>query len=266
MPVARVTAPACPTLLHPLMSEIIVPRGWRERVETIAGSRRDAIVIVTLVAIVSMGGLLLWSRGGDQIAPPARSSGSEEVALDDVAQAPAAPSEAQGVAVGSETGGTVPGVILVHVSGAVRRPGLYELGAGARVADAIDTAGGPHRKADLSLLNLAQPLSDGTKLDVPRRGNGIPGALGTPAGESAVPPTPPPSGAVPGAASPSALIPLNSADQVALETIPGVGPVTAAAILEYREQVGGFSSIEQLLEVSGIGPATLEEIRPYVTI
>jgi competence protein ComEA len=138
------------------------------------------------------------------------------------------------------------------VAGAVRRPGLYKVASDARVADAVRAAGGPTPRADLDALNLAEPLVDGTKIDVLQRGEVAPPGAGV---------TPAPEGA-----APAALIPLNSADQAALESIPEVGPVTALAILEYRTEIGGFSSIDQLLEVSGIGPATLEAIRPYVTL
>ncbi|MDQ4024065.1 MAG: helix-hairpin-helix domain-containing protein, partial [Actinomycetota bacterium] len=110
----------------------------------------------------------------------------------------------------------------------------------------IDAAGGATRRADLGLLNLAEPLVDGVKVEVLERG---------------APATAPPASA----ATPSA-VSLNSADQAALETIPGVGPVTAAAIVAYRDETGPFTSVEQLLEVSGIGPATLESVRPYVTL
>jgi competence protein ComEA len=118
------------------------------------------------------------------------------------------------------------------------------------VADAIEAAGGATRRADLDLLNLAEPLVDGYKVGVLERG-----------AESPAPPSAP---AAPGA--PGGAVALNSADQAALETIPGIGPVTAAAILAYRDEAGPFSSVEQLLEVSGIGPATLESVRPYVTL
>jgi competence protein ComEA len=166
-----------------------------------------------------------------------------------------APTEAQAGALGGATPAST-GVVLVHVAGAVRRPGLYELAAGARVADAIDSAGGPRRSADLDPINLAQVVSDAMKVEVPRRGEAvtapsIPGA--TPslsAGETQA----------------SGVVSLNSADLTALESIPGIGPVKAGAILQYREEVGGFSSVEELLDVTGIGPATLESIRPYVTL
>jgi competence protein ComEA len=138
-------------------------------------------------------------------------------------------------------------VVLVHVAGAVRRPGLYEFPTGARVADAIETAGGASRRADLDALNLAALLIDGSKVDVPLMGESPPisGAMSTPS---------------------TAGVSLNSADQAALETVPGIGPVTALAIISEREKLGGFRSIEQLLEVDGIGPSTLESIRPYLTL
>jgi competence protein ComEA len=133
------------------------------------------------------------------------------------------------------------------VAGAVRRPGLYEFPAGARVADAVETAGGPARRADLDALNLAALLIDGSKIDVPVTG------------ETATLPT--------ASAAPSpATVALNSADQAALETVPGIGPVTALAIIDERDRLGGFDSIEQLLEVDGIGPSTLESIRPYLIL
>jgi competence protein ComEA len=141
--------------------------------------------------------------------------------------------------------------LLVHVAGAVRKPGLYEFPQGARVADAVHTAGGPTRNADLNALNLAEPLVDGTKVQVVK------------VGESAVSTAAPSSGTQTAGA---AVIPLNSADQAMLETIPGVGPVTATAILTYRDQIGSFTSLEQLLEVDGIGPATFDSIRDYVTL
>ena len=250
---------AAPDLLFPAaMSEIIVPPGWRDRIEDFAGRRRHAWPVVAIAAIAVLGGLLLWSRGAPaDIAPPAREP--RPAAASDTVEGGAAP--APGAEPSELQGGNVPvtqDVILVHVAGAVRRPGLYELHAGARVAEAIDAARGPRAGADLNAVNLAEPLVDGAKLDVPRvgqspapspTGTGTTGSYGTTT-----------DGAAP------AVIPLNSADQAALETIPGIGPVTATAILEYRDQIGAFESIDQLLEVSGIGPATLESIRPYVTV
>lgn len=136
--------------------------------------------------------------------------------------------------------------LYVHVAGAVVKPGLYTFPQGTRAADAIEAAGGPTKRADLDAINLAEVLTDAMKLEVPVRGAG-PSATG-------------PTAATPG------LVDLNSADQTALEAIPGIGPVTAMAILQRRQEIGSFTAIEDLLDVSGIGPATLESIRPYVTV
>ena len=219
------------------MNEIIVRSSLRERLEALGGRRHQAWAVAGVVAVVVLGALFLWSRGGTtRVAPPATAPAAS-----------AAPPQAQA------TVAAPAGVVLVHVAGAVRRPGLYELDAGARVADAVRAAGGPLRRADLDALNLAESLVDGAKIEVSARGQ-------TAAGSSALTaaPTATPSPGV-------AVIDLNTADAQQLETIPGVGPVTAAAILEYRSQIGSFTSVDQLLEVPGIGPVTLENMRPYVT-
>ena len=119
----------------------------------------------------------------------------------------------------------------------------------ARVADAIAAAGGALPKADVDAVNLAQVVTDGMKIEVPKKGAG----LAAPAGASS-------SGAS------SGLVSINSAGLAELETLPGVGPVTAEAIIAHREDVGAFSSLEELLDVSGIGPATFAEIRPHVSL
>lgn len=136
--------------------------------------------------------------------------------------------------------------MFVHVAGAVAKPGLYRFPPGLRVADAIEAAGGPLPRADVDALNLADLLADGMKIEVPLRGRSL-------ASSPAASPSP-------------ALIDLNAADVTALETVPGIGPVTAAAIVRHRDEIGRFESVEQLLDVSGIGPATLEALRPYVTV
>jgi competence protein ComEA len=143
---------------------------------------------------------------------------------------------------------TVAAAFVVHVAGAVRSPGVYELPPGSRVADAIEAAGGARPRADLSLLNLAEPVQDGMQILVMGRGETAAVAVATPSTPA------------------ETVIDLNSADQTALEAVPGIGPVKAAAIIATRTELGAFASVEQLLEVSGIGPATLEAIRPYITI
>jgi competence protein ComEA len=140
--------------------------------------------------------------------------------------------------------------LFVHVVGAVRRPGLYRLADGARIADALRRAGGATKRADLSLVNLAAPVSDGTQVVVPRR---APPA----AGGSAAP-------ADPGAAPAAGPIHLNTATVEQLDVLPGVGPITAQKIVDYREQHGAFSSVDDLDAIPGIGPARLEQLRELV--
>lgn len=134
--------------------------------------------------------------------------------------------------------------LVVHVVGAVRRPGLYRLDEGERVADAVARAGGATRRADLAGLNLAAPLADGLQIVVPARG-----AAGVGAGGSAARPGP---------------VHLNAATVEQLDELPGIGPVTAQKIVEYRERHGAFTSVDDLDAVPGIGPARLEELRELV--
>jgi competence protein ComEA len=139
-------------------------------------------------------------------------------------------------------------VVVVDVAGAVRRPGLYRLAQGARVADAIRRAGGATRRADVSLVNLAQLVADGEQVLIPRRGA-----------------APPVAGAGGGGATPSnSPVHLNSATVEELDTLPGVGPVTAQKIVDYRTKHGAFSSVDELDAIPGIGPARLDQLRDVV--
>ena len=138
--------------------------------------------------------------------------------------------------------------LVVHVVGAVRRPGLYRLAHGARIADAVRRAGGATRRADLSLVNLAAQVSDGTQVVVPRREVVQAGTGGAEAGGE-------------GSAAAGGPVHLNTATVEQLDALPGVGPVTAQKILDYREQHGAFSSVDDLDAIPGIGPARLEQLR-----
>lgn len=140
--------------------------------------------------------------------------------------------------------------LVVHVVGAVRRPGLYRLAHGARIADAVRRAGGATRRADLSLVNLAAQVSDGTQVVVPRRVVVEAASGGAGAGEAP--------------AAPAGPVHLNTATIEQLDALPGVGPVTAQKILDYREQHGAFSSVDDLDAIPGIGPARLEQLRELV--
>lgn len=133
-----------------------------------------------------------------------------------------------------------PAALVVHVVGAVRRPGLYRLREGSRIADAVARAGGATRRADVSLVNLAAPIADGAQVVVPRRtAPGASPAQGTPAGP----------------------VHLNTATLEQLDALPGVGPTTAQKILDFREEHGAFTSVDELDAVPGIGPARLEQLR-----
>jgi competence protein ComEA len=136
--------------------------------------------------------------------------------------------------------------IFVNVVGAVRRPGLYRLREGSRVATAVSRAGGATRRAQLELVNLAALVSDGEQIVVPRRGAG--GVVGATAGSAA-------------AGGP---VHLNSATLEQLDGLPGIGPVTAEKILAYRQEHGAFGSVDELDAVPGIGPARLEQLRDLV--
>lgn len=145
-----------------------------------------------------------------------------------------------------------PSPILVDVAGWVRRPGVYEFTPGARVIDAIEAAGGPRRGAVLEALNLAAPLVDGAQILVPKRGQTPPASTG---GTTST-----------GAGAPGGLIDVNTASAAELEALPGIGEVLAQRIVDHRTEHGPFSSVEDLLDVSGIGEAILEDIRDLVTV
>lgn len=142
--------------------------------------------------------------------------------------------------------------VTVDVAGKVRRPGIVVLDAGARVADALEAAGGARPHVNLSVLNLARVLVDGEQVLV---GRSVPAGVAAGAAGS------PTAGAGSGA-----LVNLNTATAAELETLPQVGPVTAASIVSWRDEHGGFTAVDELLEVDGIGDATLAQIAPHATV
>jgi len=183
-------------------------------------SPRSTVVIWVVAAAVAVFALVRLLGGGDEAAPP--------VSIDGATSSGQARNERPD--------------LYVHVAGAVRRPGLLHLPSGTRVATALDRAGGPTRRADLTLVNLAAPLQDGQQIVVPVKG---------PAGNAA-----------PGAAAPpGAKVHLSSATAEQLDEIDGLGPTLAERIVEYRDAHGGFRSIEELAEVEGIGEKRLATLR-----
>jgi len=145
-----------------------------------------------------------------------------------------------------------PSLLIVHVAGEVRRPGVYEFHDGDRVVDAIRSAKGPRKDANLDALNLAAPLTDGEQVLVP----GGEGSATAPAGSAP--------GSTEG--STGSLININTASETDLEALPGIGPVLAQRIVDYRTQNGPFATVDALDDVSGIGPATMNDLRPRSTV
>lgn len=139
-----------------------------------------------------------------------------------------------------------PKLLVVDVSGAVRRPGLYRLRDGSRIDDAIAAAGGPTGKAQLDAVNLAAPVADGEQVLVP--GSGAAGAVAASGGP----------------ASPSAPLDLNTATAEQLDALPGIGPVTAQKIIDYRTAHGPFHAVAELQGVPGIGPAKMAQLEGLV--
>jgi competence protein ComEA len=142
--------------------------------------------------------------------------------------------------------------LVVQVLGAVPRPGVYEFPEGSRVRDAIDAAGGLLTDADVSAMNLAAPLQDGQQLEIPLTG----GAVGTPPPEA------------PATQAPNAgdLVNINTATLDQLDALPGIGPTTAQKIIDYRNLHGPFQKIEDIMNVSGIGPATFDKLKSLISI
>lgn len=194
----------------------------------IAVSRSTALVGVCVA-------LALLALVGQRLAQAGAAREPEAVAapLEPVAEAPAR------------------AVLVVHVVGEVRRPGLYRLRDGARIADAVHRAGGPRHGADLAGLNLAAPLVDGVQVLVPSHvaTRGMP-STGAGTGADAL-----------GVATLS----LSSATVEELDELPGVGPITAQKIVDYRAEHGPFASVDDLDAVPGIGPTRIEQLRDLVT-
>ena len=144
--------------------------------------------------------------------------------------------------------------LVVHITGAVPRPGVYALPQGARVQDGISAAGGFLADADKTGINLARHLEDGERLDIPFGGGGA---------DFVIQPAIPEFTEVPVSTE---LININTASQAELETLPGIGPSTAKKIIAYREANGPFQTTEDIIKVSGIGPGTYERIKDLITV
>ena len=215
---------------------------WWQRAATF-GREHVAVVAVALVVGLVFAVMTFLRARPDEI--PLDTPGGTAVTV------------SAGVAPSAEPASTPPALIKVHVLGAVARPGVVTLPLGARVADAIDAAGGLTDDADPAQLNLAAVVADGAQIVI--------GTTRQPQGDINEP-----GGAVAaggaGAGGTTGLVNLNTASQAALEALPGVGPVTAQKILAWRSQHGRFNTVAELQEVDGIGPKTLAQLEPYVCV
>ncbi|WP_245634615.1 ComEA family DNA-binding protein [Janibacter limosus] len=222
------------------------------------GVSRQAIIGVALIvalAVAMLGGRYLLARGDAAPQPVTMGAGSDAGPSADTLPGASPTSRT------AATGATTAARVTVHVVGEVERPGVVTLPAGSRVDDALDLAGGATSEADLSQVNLARPLVDGEQVVVPAPGEaavGAPPGAGGPAGAGG-------SGAA-GPGGGDTLVNLNTADLATLETLPGVGPVLAQRILDWRTEHGQFTAIEELGEVSGVGDKTYAQLSPKVTV
>ncbi len=249
-----------PSVAGAIGSAIRPPLGnWAGLRDRVAVAPVHLSLVAVLVAVV-LGGSCWWllqGQGSGTAAPitPVEASIVATPSRPDPDSTPTPPPNDQTGASLPTPAPASPGEVIVDVSGRVRHPGVQVLVSGARVVDAIKAAGGARARVDLSSVNLARTLVDGEQIVV-----GAPGQAGAAPGSSPGGP----SGS--GALTPGALVNLNTADEATLDTLPGVGPVTANAILGYRSEHGGFGSVDELIDVDGIGEATLSRLRPLVTI
>jgi competence protein ComEA len=215
-------------------------------------SGEDPVAFGAVVVVVAVAGGVLWFwAGARQGGVPAASAAPGRAPADSPFAGPEPPADRYTTTTGPP--------VAVHVAGAVARPGLYHLPAGSRVADGLARAGGRLPGADVDRLNLAARLVDGQKVLVTRRGEAAPvepAGVGSPGGAGG-------GGVPPEAAEP---IDLNTADLAALDSLPGVGPATARAILEERVRRGGFRSTRDLLRVPGIGQGRFARLKDRVRV
>jgi competence protein ComEA len=208
------------------------------------------LAVVAVVVAVGLAVTCWWLVRGST-HPATELAAAPAAGLAPVTPAAVTPAAAPAGAGSAPASTAAPATVTVDVAGKVRHPGIAVLDAGARVVDALAAAGGARPGVDLTGLNLARALVDGEQVVV-----GVPAPSGV-AAQAA--PSDAPSG-------PVTLVDLNTATADQLDALPEIGPVTAASILAWRDEHGGFSSVDELLEVDGIGEATLGKLAPYVTV
>jgi competence protein ComEA len=235
------------------MPELLRPEPPRSLGERLAAVRA---AVDPARAAVAIGVVLLLVAGGWWLLRPARAPVEDSLPR-------ASPADPAGSATGHAAAGPTAGLpspppvapveVVVQVAGAVSRPGVYHLPDGARVDDLIAAAGGPVGDADLQAMALASRLVDGQRVQVPHQGEVLPStATGVPPSATGL--------------TPAAPLDLNTASEADLDSLPGVGPTTAHAIVAYREAHGPFHQVDDLTDVQGIGPARLDALRELVKV
>jgi competence protein ComEA len=255
------------------------PRTWRDRLDDLAAGL-SPVRIVGGAGVLAVAAVVGWRMLAPPATPPevsipfteqpaaeADEAGAGEPTDGASGRQPTGSTTATSVAGAGATDaatGAAGGEVVVHVVGAVALPGVHRLPAGARVVDAVDAAGGATPDADLGRVNLAAPLTDGQQVYVLRVGETPPPPAPTSTGGAGGAGGTTGTGAAGGASD--AVINVNTASATELEELPGVGPATAEAIIAHREEHGPFASIDDLLDVRGIGEAKLEQIRDRATV
>ncbi|HEV8205614.1 MAG TPA: helix-hairpin-helix domain-containing protein [Acidimicrobiia bacterium] len=219
-----------------------------DRVRELRGDPRVGIATLLVVALAA--GFIWYRLGGGDSGEASTTRRAPSISAPTVGSAAVGSSTPNGTTSGSTKKGER---ATVHVAGAVAKPGVYDLDAGARVIDAIEAAGGGAPDADLNRLNLAAKIADGQRVLVQRVGEAAPAGSASPGGAA-------------GSADPSALVSLNGATQAELEALPGIGPTLAEAIITERERRGGFRSVNELRDVRGIGEKRFADLKDKVTI
>jgi competence protein ComEA len=215
---------------------VLPPDGVRARLGALlagAGRQRATVAVLALAAVLGAGAV--WLRAAPRLTGPAEGPGAATAAQ-------TLPRAVRGEAAAAR--------VAVHVAGRVRHPGLVRLTAGSRVLDAVRAAGGTRPGADLDAVNLARKLVDGEQIRIPARGE---------------PATAAPGGAPGAGAAAAGPLDLNTATAEQLDTLPGVGEVTAGRIVAYRSE-HPFTSVDELLEVPGIGQRRFEQLKDLVTV
>jgi competence protein ComEA len=233
---------------------------WRDRLGSLGGRELAGLIAV---GVLVTGAVVLWyvrSLPRPIQVQTADGTVAGAAGADPAGGEPSAPATPSAIVTpASAAPPASPTEILVHVAGLVRNPGVYRFTQGQRVVDAIEAAGGARPGADLTTLNLAAILSDGEQVIVGKAGGGPGPPSGTSDGGTS-------SGSGGGGEGGAGPVNVNSATLEELESLPGIGPALGQRIIDYREQHGPFHAVDDLLNVSGIGDKTLEDLRPLITV